>query len=56
VYQCLLDDAKGYLNPDGYGLVEIFDDNDFAIHDVISDYAGIKRVVVGQRPIPNLDS
>ena len=67
VYERLIADAQNYLNPGGYVLVEIgygqkddvvkiFEEHGYSIHDVIPDYAGIERVVVGQRPIPNLDS
>ncbi len=59
VYQRLIADAKNYLNPGGYVVVEIgygqkndvvgiFEQNGFAIHEVIPDYAGIERVVVAK--------
>jgi release factor glutamine methyltransferase len=57
VYRKLIPQAQSYLNPHGYVLVEIgygqkdavvgiFEEHEFAILDIIKDYAGIDRVVV----------
>lgn len=62
VYERLIADAKSYLNPGGYVLVEIgygqkedvvkiFEENGYGIHEVIPDYAGIERVVTANQKI-----
>lgn len=63
VYRRLFANAPHYLNPCGYILVEIgygqkdavvtlFQEQGFAIEHVINDYAGIERVIVARRNIP----
>jgi len=57
VYHKLIPQARSYLNPHGYVLVEIgygqkdavadiFQEHGFVIQDLVKDYAGINRVVV----------
>ena len=60
LYQRLVVQARHYLNPGGYMLVEIgygqkddvvriFEEHGFVITEIIQDYAGIERVVVAQK-------